>query len=289
MRTEIIELLLKDRTTGRNIIWASDNYENTSPSDEIEYEYRPLIKSRVQKTIEVQKERTRKRAEVFTPSWICNLMNNLCDEEWFGRKDVFNIPTDDDRDWTPTKGKIEFSKENGWEKYVLSTRLEVCCGEAPYLVSRYDTTTGEFLPIEKRIGILDRKLRVVSENAESETEWFVWVRRAYESTYGYEFQGDNLLLARENLLFTFSDYYEEKFKKAPLFEMTKEIAEIVSWNIWQMNGLTDCVPIINGDVECLIKDWRTDTIIKFNTLKGESDESIIRGKNRKKIRKNKTV
>jgi hypothetical protein len=29
-------------------------------------------------------------AEVFTPSWICNAQNNLIDNTWFGRDNVFN-------------------------------------------------------------------------------------------------------------------------------------------------------------------------------------------------------
>ena len=49
-------------------------------------------------------------------------------------------------------------------------------------------------------------MRVVSENAKNEDEWLKWTVRAFQSVYGYEFQGDNLLLlARENLLHTFID------------------------------------------------------------------------------------
>ena len=59
--------------------------------------------------------------------------------------------------------------------------------------------TGETIPIAKRIGLLDRKLRVVSENTETEEEWFTWTKRAFQSVYGFEYQGDSLLLARENL------------------------------------------------------------------------------------------
>ncbi|MBO7227930.1 MAG: hypothetical protein J6V33_10150 [Bacteroidales bacterium] len=50
-----------------------------------------VIKPRVLKTKEEQTERAKGMAEVFTPSWICNAQNNLVDEAWFGRKDVFNI------------------------------------------------------------------------------------------------------------------------------------------------------------------------------------------------------
>lgn len=87
-----------------------------------------------------------------------------------------------------------------WTDYVLSTRLEISCGEAPYLVSRYDTITGQPINIIDRIGILDRKIRVINENTYTENDWMYWVLKAYQSIYGFELQGDNLLLARENLL-----------------------------------------------------------------------------------------
>ncbi len=293
----LLDLLLQDKTTGENIIWACDDYIGYGSEYAAEKEILPalitganttIIQPRIAKDKEAQRNRTRKSAEVFTPSWICRLMNDLCDEEWFGRKNVFNIPTGDDRDWTPTASPVEFEQGKGktpaWTRYVDSKRLEITCGEAPYLVSRYDTTTGEFLPIEKRIGVLDRKLRIVGENAESETEWFFWARRAYESTYGYEFQGDNLLLARENLLFTFGDYYTAKFQKAAPLTLLKQIANIIAWNIWQMDGLKDCVPFraeqcpqldLFADIpsfaeqtDCVIKDWRSKKILKFKEMKG---------------------
>jgi hypothetical protein len=120
--------------------------------------------------------------------------------------------------------------------------MEVSCGEAPYIVSRYDTVTGEIIAVKDRIGMLDRKLRVVSENTDSEPEWYEWAKKAFMSIYGFDWQGDNVLLARENLLFTFSDYYIEKFGVAPIKEYLKEIAEILSWNIWQMDGLKFVIP-----------------------------------------------
>ena len=50
-----------------------------------------VIQPRITKTYKKQNIRTREKAEVFTPSWVCNEQNNLIDEQWFGRKDVFNI------------------------------------------------------------------------------------------------------------------------------------------------------------------------------------------------------
>ncbi|MBQ8346521.1 MAG: Eco57I restriction-modification methylase domain-containing protein [Alphaproteobacteria bacterium] len=295
----LLDLLLQDKTTGENIIWACDDYIGYGSAYAAEKQILPalitganttIIQPRIAKDKEAQRNRTRKSAEVFTPSWICRLMNDLCDEEWFGRKNVFNIPTDDDRDWTPTASPVEFEQGKGktpaWTRYVDSKRLEITCGEAPYLVSRYDTTTGEVLPIERRIGVLDRKMRVVGENTENETEWFFWARRAYESTYGYEFQGDNLLLARENLLFAFGDYYAAKFQKAAPLTLLKQIANIIAWNVWQMDGLKDCVPFraeqcpqldLFADIpsfaeqtDCVIKDWRSKKILKFKELKGNN-------------------
>lgn len=83
------------------------------------------------------------------------------------------------------------------EKYVDAKRLEITCGEAPYLISRYDTTTGKLIPINERIGLFDRKMRVINENCNDKDTWIKWSIRALKSVYGYEFQGDSVLIARE--------------------------------------------------------------------------------------------
>ena len=171
--------LLKDKTTKKNIIFATSVYSSKGiPIKETEQITEEILKGftqyeiqpRVLKNREQQQERTRAKAEVFTPSWICNKMNNHCDEEWFGRKDVFNVERN--QEWQVNTEKVEFDAEDGWKKYVDSKRLEITCGEAPYIVSRYDAATGELLEIKRRIGILDRKLRVVNENTVNEKEWF---------------------------------------------------------------------------------------------------------------------
>jgi hypothetical protein len=184
-------------------------------------------------------------AEVFTPSWICNKQNNLVDDAWFGRENVFNteIDTPDgSHSWIATTDKITFPEGKTWMDYVNDTRMEITCGEAPYLVSRYDTVTGEPIDIDRRIGLLDRKLRVIGENTETSGDWLKATKEAYHSIYGYEWQGDNLVLAREALLYTFIDYYEAKFGKKPQLKSLLSIAYIVSWNIWQMDGLKGVVP-----------------------------------------------
>ena len=139
---------------------------------------------------------------------------------------------------------VPFPSTDGktWQDYVKDTRLEMACGEAPYLVSRYNVITGEDIAVRDRIGLLDRKLRVVGENVTEEKEWNKWAMEAYKSIYGFEWQGDNLVLAREAMIYTFFDYYRLLFGKMPTKAQTRKVAEIVSWNLWQMDGLKAVIP-----------------------------------------------
>lgn len=277
---ELLNILLKDHTTSKddvqcNIFWATSDYEHYGKGYEYDAQIIPqlitganghVIMPRVLKNRDTQSARSREMAEVFTPSWICNSQNNLIDEAWFGRKDVFNTEyTDEDggHGWKSTTDNIVFPEGKTWKEYVRDTRMEITCGEAPYIVSRYDTTTGEFIPIEQRIGLLDRKLRVVSENTESSGEWLEWAQEAYMSIYAYEWQGDNLLIARESMLISFIEYYQQKFGKRPWLKSIKYIAYIISWNVWQMDGLKGVVPN-----SC--KELRTET----SNLFGEREMKI---------------
>lgn len=248
---KLLEILLKDHSSNKNIIWATDNYairgKGYYPHDHITLKAITgrnglVIKPRVKKSKKEQNKRIKDKAEVFTPSWICNAQNNLIDEAWFGRKNVFNIENQEQKSWQVVKEKIVFPENKTWQDYVKENRLEISCGEAPYLASRYDTVSGEWLEPNNRIGLLDRKLRIVNENVDNEKDWHDWAIQAYKSIYGFEWQGDSLLIARENLLFTFIDYYVERFKNYPIKEYLEEIAKILSWNIWQMDGLKFVIP-----------------------------------------------
>ena len=292
---KLLNILLFDRTTRKNICWATDQYSSHGDAylpqepitiDLITGNKSYLIKPRVLRSSDERSQRTKDKAEVFTPSWVCNAQNNLIDEEWFGRKNVFNVA--DGHSWKALEEKVKFSKNKTWKQYVDAKRLEISCGEAPYLVSRYDTVTGNEIPLVERIGLLDRKLRIVNENMNDENEWFVWVKRAYESTYGYEYQGDNLLIARENLFYTFIENMKYKFSKKPSTEQLNVIAKIISWNIWQMDGITMAVPFserpkvvtqinlfdyLNGNslsdkepIPCKIYDWRSKNSLEFKSM-----------------------
>ena len=249
--TSILRFLLKDKTTRKNIIWATDEYlsygEGDSFFDEITIQSitgfnGDIIRPRTEKSKESQKDRSKSMAEVFTPSWVCNKQNNLVDNAWFGYENPFNIETNNG--WITREEKVVFPNTKGktWKDYVKANRLEISCGEAPYLASRYDTVTGNMIPVKDRIGLLDRKLRVISENVDSEPEWVQWAIKAVQSIYGYDWQGDNVLLTRENILYTFAEHYEYKFTVPAIKEYLIQIAKIVAWNIWQMDGIKFVVP-----------------------------------------------
>lgn len=236
--------LLVDKTTKRNIIWATDAYRALGFPYErtqeilpvlITGEHSDVIKTRARKEMEQQSERTRRHAEVFTPLAICRQMIGGADAAYFGGVDPFMA------DGVPS-ARVSFPRRRKWQHYVDARRLEITCGEAPYLVHRYDVATMEGVPLAERQGVLDRKLRIVCENVADETEWMRWTLRAYQATYGYEFQGDNLLIARVNLLMTFEEYLRARWRRKPTVQEYRAIIRTIVWNLWQMDGIRGTIP-----------------------------------------------
>lgn len=241
-KVNLLEILLKDKTTDNNILWATDSYDSNGhlftstaniTTDLITGALGSLIQPRALKSKTEQLYRTRDKAEVFTPLSVVKQMNEACD----------------------TKRVTK----NSWQEYVALLKLEITCGEAPYIVSRYDPVSDnqELLALSDRVGFLDSKLSVVSKYCVTLEDWLKWAKIAFQSSYGYEWQGDSLLIARENLLYTFIDYYEEKFKESPCLELQKDIAEIIVWNIFQMDGLKYVIPMSCKSEQILIKGEET--------------------------------
>ena len=271
----LLTILLKDRTTNKNIVWASPSYEGMGKpfcADQpikknlIIGPYDSIIQPRVEKNKRNQEIRTRKRGEVFTPPWLVDKQVSIVLDE-----------LDD----------ISF------ESFIALRWLELACGEGPYIVTRYDSISGDIIPINKRVGFLDRKLQRIVEQSTTEKEFIKWSKIAYESSYGYELQGDSLLLARENLLLSFCEYYDYKFGKLPTMKVIKQIATIVSYNIFQMNGLTKQTPYSDntkgniqlnlfdevndqgkkGDRFTLVKDWENKVLVSVDSI-SKGDEKM---------------
>ena len=261
----LLEVLLKDHTTQQNIFWATDSYAELGDGfrwhDNITVaaitgEHGDVIMPRVMKTRDEQQRRVKQMAEVFTPAWLVNKMNNAADEVWFGRQNVFNVPTEEG--WRPTEAPVMMPKGKSWHDYVLATRLEITCGEAPFLTSRYDMISGVSIAIKTRMGMLDRKLRIVNEHCTGD-EWTRWALLALGSVYGFEWQGDNLLLARESLLASFSESYEQQFGHKADRTTLMLAAEIIAWNVWQMDGLKGVVPASCRETRIMETDFFGET------------------------------
>lgn len=226
LSAEVLDTLLRDHTTGRNIFWATHDYESLGEAytyhspilkEQIMGANGMVIRPRVLKSKEQQTGRVKDMAEVFTPAWVVKKMVEYI-------------------------APPQPSPKEEEDTFLTLRCLELTCGEAPFLVSRYDATTGLPMPVGERVGILDRKLGMINNRQLSDEEWFAQVRQAFQTTYGYEWQGDNLLLARENLLYTFIDYYEARFGCQPGVQLLHDYADIISWNLWQMDGLTYRTP-----------------------------------------------
>jgi hypothetical protein len=260
----ILEILLLDRTTStpntpKNIIWANDNYIKYGATvysataqimpELITGKKNSLIRPRALKTKAMQKERTRTKAEVFTPTWIVKKQNDAVDESYIG---------------------------DGLEIYTRRKWLEITCGEAPYMATRYDMETGELVPIAERVGFVDRKLARINNEIADKAEWQRLIELAYKSSYGFEWNGDSLLLARENLLYTYRDYYLAKWKDEPLFGLLEEIAKIISYNIFQMDGLKFTIPLTEKKEKVMEMQMSF-----FDTSEPKEEWRIIPGKRTK--------
>ncbi len=288
-----------------NIIWATDDYEALGKGYGFHDQILPglisgecsgIIRPHAFKGDEEKRTRMKLHGEVSTPAWVCNAQCNLVDKAKLKKDGLFNIENPD-RTWTVKRAKIKFPKGMSWLDYINDSCLEITCGEAPYLVSRYDASTGKFIPVGHRVGLLDRKLRVAKENTTSAQEWSDAAVMAYKSTFGYEWQGDSLLIARQSMLYTFIEYHRHYFKCDPADELIFEIADIVSWNLWQMDGLRGVVPGSchthgrgkqrckgcaskdlpqamhdHNGVYALFKDWADGKIIEYHTLSAGIDE-----------------
>lgn len=239
-RGKVLDILLRIRDTKHNIIWATDSYVNFGnnyyPKKQIKRNLvtginGKLIQPRAAKSKDEQKYRTKVKAEVFTPLDIVKEMNMTID--WSSK----NYPTN----------------KNNWVDYIKESRLEITCGEGPFIAGRYNPTsnTGVIIKTHNRVGFLDKKLQTIGKYTNSKKEWLKYAEVALKSCYGYEWQGDNLLIARENILLTINDFYQDfcmkklklKSKHTLNDEQLEYFAEIIAWNFWQMDGLKYVLPM----------------------------------------------
>lgn len=212
---QITETLLQERTTS-----------TTFPINPDE------VIPRYLKRAEEQKDRTEKKAEVFTPCEIVEKMNNGVDEGF----------------------------EGSLGDYIKRTVLEVTCGEAPFLTTRYDAATGVEIPVNDRTGLLDRKLQCIPDL--DEDGYVACATAAVKAVYGYEWQYDSLYLARRNLLMTMIENYEDRFGVEPDYDQVAHWADIISYNLIRMDGISMCIP--ETDIPARTMNWETGRFERFD-------------------------
>lgn len=90
------------------------------------------------------------------------------------------------------------------------------------------------------------------------------------------------------MIMTFSEYFRERMKKEPDENTLKRFANVIAWNVWQMDGLKDTVPLGKPHEEyhqmsifdmfeepkqedvalpCKIRNWRSNETIVYKNLK----------------------
>lgn len=234
---DVIKILLKDRTTNKNIIWANEKGNTEITKDDIKH-----IKPRAFKHEEEKLNRTRKKAEVFTPTFILKEQIDLVDNTSLSLKEYAN------RKW-----------------------LEIACGEAPYMVNRYDAESGKDIELEERIGFIDRKFKKTNMEVDKINIWSKIVEDIYKTSFGFEWNGDSLFIARVNLLYTFIENYLYKWDKLPALKDVETIADIISYNIFQMDGLTYTIPL-DENTPVKIKNWENNEMELFKSDKNNSKD-----------------
>lgn len=241
----ILDILLIDRTTStkkktKNIIWANENYikygrkyfsDSQITPELITGQMGYVVKPRALKSRELQKERTKLKAEVFTPVWVVKRQNDEVERDFLN---------------------------DDLETYVKRMWIEVSCGEAPYMATRYEMETGELVPLVRREGFIDRKLKRINEQVSERERWQSLVEEAYKSSYGFEWNGDSLFIARENLLYTYRDYYLVKWSEEPEYSFFEKIAKIISYNVFQMDGLKYIVPMTDKQEDAQLSLFSDD-------------------------------
>lgn len=209
----IKEILLEERTTGGKL---NVNVDEVIP--------------RHLKSLDVQQDRTKTKAEVFTPVEVVKRMNDVFDENYKGSD----------------------------EDYIKRKVLEVTCGEAPFLTTLYDVSNGKVIPMNERVGLLDRKLQRITTN--DEKEWCRLAEIALKSTYGYEWQEDSLFLARMNVLSSVVESFTTKFGKEPT--EVEKWAKIISFNLFRMDGVSMCIP--ETEIPVKVMNWDKGEMERFD-------------------------
>lgn len=232
----IVKSLVLDKNSGSRIVFGTDIYSSFGEH----FGQADTLNASVLAEINLQPGINRRYLMDFVSSEQCKAANDAYDDA------------------------SDISGESGWYEYIETITVEKDCGEAPYTISRYDASTGEIIPIDKRFGVLDRKMMRINNKAASIEGWQELTETAFKSTYGCEQRGDLLVIARINMLMSYVDYYMEKWKCEPELFRLRSIANILCWNFWQ-----------NSDDDCRTYDWKSHSSCNLAELISRKNTRVI--------------
>lgn len=259
---EVLDTLLRDQTLSgpdpqqyHNIRWLTADYAAQGEGYAADDEMRVACLSGRQAWLVLPRAlRVPQPADAGLDTWQLNAQLNAEEREWFDGHDVFNVENPD-HTWSVTRSPIQFPRAyHRWRDYILLPHTVAPCGEGELITSRYDLGTQCFLPTLQRIGLLDRKLRIVTERCRESKDWLHAAKAALASIYGYALRGDEVFLCRQAMLYTLIEWYLSAFDRRPQRQTLLLWARIISWNVWQMDASSLCVP--GTSIYCLVRNWR---------------------------------
>lgn len=152
-------------------------------------------------SLESRERRTmiRCRAIETTPIWIADHQNNIIDHDYF---DDHVFGTISCKPWIPNMDTIHIDDA---KEYIDSIRVEQSCHESSYIAQPYDGGTGKIIPLYDGIGyqhsgIIDRKLRTITEYTNDNITWVNMMIRVLHNTYAYDMESRYVLMTRINTM-----------------------------------------------------------------------------------------
>lgn len=196
------------------------------------------LRRRCDKSKTEQRARTKRRAEVFTPTSVVAYMVEQAESAKLG-------VTVEELDTVPWRDRIQLRS------------ADMCCGEGAFMTTLYDPITGEDIPEPERVGVLDRKLRLVVENAPMSMATR-YLLTALRTSYACELVGDNVILARMNVLLAWREAYCRVMGTSPSVAEMTEACEVICGTVMQVDVLTGMIPA--SDLRAVIPVYDHDTL-----------------------------
>lgn len=142
------------------------------------------------------------------------------------------------------------------------TWLEITAGEAPHMATRYDVETGEIVPLTKRVGFVDRKLKRINAEVDDKAEWQRLVLKRINQVMVLSGVVTHFYLLGK-IFFTHTEIIIFKNgSKNQLMACLVNIAKIISYNLFQMDGLKYIIPLTEKRVK--IMNWETNKMEFFD-------------------------